>query len=156
MNIDKLNQAAAQAEPKAQGFTPKSTPKTSNQENQNTGGTAAEIINEAREMAGQVDGLNFRDAVISGASHSKEWLGVYASTFEAVTTQGIAQYHAARASNKVNKNTHQTVDIKALIKQYTGLDVDANKEQMGKQLETSASQLTLQSTPQLYLLPSVE
>lgn len=154
--MNDADRKAAEQVRNTQGFTPKSAPKANNQQPENISGTASEIINEAREMSGQVDGLNFRDAVISGASHSKEWLGVYASTFEAVTTQGVAQYHAARATNKANKNTHQTVDIKALIKQYVGLDIDANKEQMGKQLEASANQLTLQSTPQLYLLPSIE
>lgn len=156
MNTDKLNQAVSQAQQKAEGFTPKSAPKTNNQAPTNPSNSVAQTIHEAREFGDSAEALEFKDAIIAGSAKGKRWLGVYAATFETVIEHGAAQYHARRTSENAGKGNNDNVDVKALIKQHTGIDVDANAENLGKQIEASAQQIMLPSTPQLYLLPSIE
>lgn len=111
--------------------------------------SAQQVIQDAQSLSANVESLELKDAVLDAAAAAQRRLGVYAATFETVYEQGKAAYHARRTQQSAQ--SAQEVDVKQLIKQFTGIDVDANAAQLGKELAQAEAQLTLPSTPTLFL-----
>lgn len=155
MNMDKLNQAAAQVEPKAtQPSQPKSTNKKSrNQTTQNARNTAQEMVENAHIYDSEVSSASFKDAAIHGMSFGQKKVAVFVAAMENTYEAGVKMYLA----NSANKNAgySEEIDIKGILKD-SGLDIDAINEELGKQLSQVNQQLTLPSTQPLFLLSSAD